>query len=183
MLSALCESAPEGLNLENIMDLFAHPVTVAGLVSFVALGAWAMGRLQGPVAFPGDAAGLSGTRLPGAQAQASEGADAAASALAGAEPNQSGERSRLLSALALADSLGDLHEEVTAFRRQERVFDTLAPDLLQKRAMSDDAAAGFRRIDATDRPGGPATDGFVFTSSAQLVRSDDRFNPRQAYRS
>jgi hypothetical protein len=142
-----------------------------------------MGRLQGPVAFPGDAAGLSGQQLRGGQAQASEGDDAATSALAGAEPNQSGERSQLLSALALADSLGDLHEEVTAFRRQERVFDTLAPDLLQMRAMSDDAATELRQIGATNRSGGPAADGLVVASSAQLVRSDDRLNPRQAYRS
>jgi hypothetical protein len=163
------------------MDLFAHPVTVAGLVSFVALGAWAMGRLQGAASVPDNAPAMPETRERGGHAHCGERANAATGAAAG--QSQPGARSQLLSALALADSLGDLHEEISAFRRQERVFATLAPDLLQLRAMSDDCATGFRRIGATDQPGGPAADGFVVTSLAPLVQSDDRLNPRQAYRS
>lgn len=179
------------------MDLFAYPVTVAGLVSFVALGAWAMGRLQGPVAIPGDAAALPGTRLRDGQAHSGVRANPATetpSALRGAGPNLQGERSKSISALELVDSLGDLHEEVTAFRRQERVFATLAPDLLLLSAMSDYAATGLGQTGATDWPGGPmfdcddqrasyAADGFVVTSSAPLVWSDDRLNRRQRFRS
>jgi hypothetical protein len=102
------------------MDLFANPVTLGGLAAFVALGAWAMGRLQGAAEYA----------APARDSQAPQRHDQQTSLVPEAPGNP-----------ALADSLGELHAEISAFRRQERVLASLEAELLPLAIGSGDYAA------------------------------------------
>ena len=194
------------------MDLFANPVTLSGLAAFVALGAWAMGRLQGAAATPVQAGDppvqrrYHATEHSVADPTLAARCEPALPAL-GADPatgEQLDPRYDLLSAMVSADSLGELHAEITAFRRQERVLTTMAPDLLPLHCGSDKFAqrayhAGdFRRLSRADpgsgqtlRPAGPGghkqrppagTDRIGFAQAAASMGTENGVNLRRAYR-
>lgn len=148
------------------MDLFANPVTLGGLAAFVALGAWAMGRLQGAAEPPCPVRYPDGPRrrdrhnhlVPDAPVKH-----------ALAAPPQSGTRSQLMSSLELADSLGELHAEISAFRRQERVLASLEAELLPLHIASGDYAA--------------AADPAGFAPLVSQMQKDGAINPQPALRS
>lgn len=118
------------------MDVFLSPAGLVAAMCCVALAGWALGRWQGK------------ERLLGAQVS---GPDTLPAAPGGAKP-----KLPTLSAIAQTDlgvasdnaiSLSDLHDEVTAFRRRERVFATLAPATLCLDPQSPDALNDHFRIE------------------------------------
>ena len=148
------------------MDLFANPVTLGGLVAFIALGAWAMGRLQGAAEQLGPARDPRVPQRPDrndAPGQSLPGGHALAAAL---QPDAS---SQLLPSLALADSLGDLHAEISAFRRQERVLTSLEAELMPLHFATGDCVA--------------KADPAGFAPLAPPVRTEGALSPRQVLRS
>lgn len=145
------------------MDLLANPVTLGGLVAFVALGAWAMGRLQGAVEEPGPA------RDPHVPQRSDHPFQTVTGGHALSAVPQPDARSQLHASLALADSLGELHAEISAFRRRERVLASLAAELLPSHIASGDYAA--------------AADPAGFAPLAPPVRTEGALSPRQALRS
>lgn len=110
------------------MEQIANLVTLGGIIALVALGAWAMGRSQGASGLlcehcdarptRGCAASwdLVDTPLPGAPVVAEL-----------LTPWAHDPCTELLNGPEGLVSLGDLHAEVSAFRRRERVFATLGP--------------------------------------------------------
>jgi len=96
--------------MELLLD---GPAALGGMMMSVALGAWSLGRWQGSFAVPEDA-GPRDTRLRDAGAPDRPGAVA--------EPGPQAARAERRSALAVADSLGELHAEISAYRRAEQVL-------------------------------------------------------------
>jgi hypothetical protein len=115
----------KGLNGILPMEYLAAPAALWGLISCIALGAWALGRWQGGA---GWAANMPVALPPPRDPRAAQ-------ALAEAKPstpvsNPAQRRIDGLHALDSAISLGDLHDEISAFRRREQIFATLAPGAL-----------------------------------------------------
>jgi hypothetical protein len=107
------------------MVFLAAQAALWGLISCVALGAWALGRWQAGAGWAANSlAGLSSPRDPQIVPALAE---AKASTLASipAQGRDDGPH-----ALDSAISLGDLHDEISAFRRREQIFATLAPGAL-----------------------------------------------------
>lgn len=96
------------------MDLFADgPAALGGILISVAIGGWTLGRWQGGFAAPEDARAQTGREA------------ATAGALPAAlhpTPRSDTARAQWGAALAAADSLGELHAEISAYRRAEQVF-------------------------------------------------------------
>ncbi|MCL9998234.1 MAG: hypothetical protein NBV68_02535 [Erythrobacter sp.] len=103
------------------MELLANgPALLGAIVISVALGAWSLGRWQGGLALTDDAAPAA---LPtGGEAEEAHVQCAAPRGTAGAAPCQNAARTERRTALAAADSLGELHAEITAYRRAQKVF-------------------------------------------------------------
>ena len=91
------------------MELLVNgPAVLGAIVISVALGAWSVGRWQGGLAVTGEA----GEAL---MQRASLGSACAA-------PCQDAARAERRTALPAADSLGELHAEISAYRRAQRVL-------------------------------------------------------------
>ena len=108
------------------MDISAGPAALGGMMMCVALASWALGRWQGgvvaledadsgdladPVAAPRIAVRLSPAAVPAA-------------------PCQHAAREERHVALAGAASLGELHAEITAYRRAEQVLARVEGEVL-----------------------------------------------------
>ncbi|WP_156443417.1 hypothetical protein [Erythrobacter sp. CCH5-A1] len=101
------------------MDLLANgPAALGGLLISVAMGGWTLGRWQGGFAALDDA-------------RAPAGRDTAEAGALSALPGIDVARTRRAAALAAADSLGELHAEISAYRRAEQVFASSEADGLQ----------------------------------------------------
>ena len=98
------------------MDLFAGSAMLGGIMGAV-FAAWALGRWQGGLADTGGArvAGPIGTVVAATVAEPQAGA-------ASAMPCQQAERAARREAFHTAASLGELHAEVSAYRRAEQVL-------------------------------------------------------------
>lgn len=174
------------------MEFMANPPTLGGGFALAVLFAWALGRLQGAAGLGGGLGGGLGSGQGGDHRPALDQpliAPPAGVPLAAAtcpEPS----RSALLTALAAADQLGDLHDEVSAFRRRERVFATLSPDLLQPAPMADDAARVCVRVGVIGLPvcdgigcrvaGASAAPGAIAATEAAPILRVDSVSPRRA---
>jgi len=169
------------------MEFLANPPTLGGGIALAVLFAWALGRLQG-AASPGGGLGASPDSDHRPALDQPVIAPPVGGPLAAAicpEPS----RSALLTALAAADLLGDLHDEVSAFRRRERVFATLSPDLLEPAPMADDAARVCLRVGVIGLPicdgvgcrvaGISAAPGGITTTEAAPLLRVDSVNPRR----
>lgn len=96
------------------MDILASPASLGGLVSLVVLGAWAVGRWQGGAAFAQWHERQVAPDVPGQ-------IPPDCLQLGGANRSQAPES---------AISLSQLHDEISAFRRQEQIFAAVTPDAL-----------------------------------------------------
>lgn len=146
----LWEACRERLDGELCMEWMANPPTLGGFIGLVALFAWAMGRLQGVSGQNEDLRsqprGDHGTVTEKSLVASQTGAPLSAASLS-QEP-----RSALLAALAASDKLCDLHDEVSAFRRRERVFATFAPELLQRIPKVADSTRVCLRVGVISHP-------------------------------
>lgn len=98
------------------MELLAGgPAALGGIMLCVALGAWTLGRWQGGLAAPEEPA------LP-ARGEAGEARMQSAPQRPGAAPCQDAAKAERCTALAGADSLGELHAEISAYRRAQQVL-------------------------------------------------------------
>lgn len=96
------------------MDFFAvGPAALSGILIGAAICGWAFARLQGWFA-----------ALEDGPVPAGQDASAAGALPAALHPSPSVDTARALwgAALAAADSLGELHAEINAYRRAENVF-------------------------------------------------------------
>lgn len=101
------------------MDMFVSgPAALGGLLISVAMGGWTLGRWQGGFA------ALEEARVPA-------GHEAAEAGALPALPGSDSARTRSAAALAAADSLGELHAEISAYRRAEQVFASADADGLR----------------------------------------------------
>lgn len=100
------------------MDLFADgPAALGGILISVAIIGWTLGRWQGGFAAPEDARAPAGRE---------KGAAGALPASLHPSPGVDAARAQRGAALAAADSLGELHAEISAYRRAEQVL--VGPD-------------------------------------------------------
>lgn len=128
------------------MEFFADgPAVLGGIMMSVALGAWTLGRWQGGLTLPEDQtapaphapeeerAGLA--PLPSDTAQVAEVV-----------------RAERRSALAVADSLGELHAEISAYRRAEQVLASPEGVGLRLRPLNADARCECRHLGVMGEP-------------------------------
>lgn len=104
------------------MDFSGGPAALGGIMMCIALGAWSMGRWQAL-----RTAGEIPSALPRSTAAARE------PALAPIEPCQHAARAERRLALPTDDRLGELHVEISAYRRAERVLAKIEGDVLLSR--------------------------------------------------
>lgn len=111
---------PEELDGEMTMEFLASgPAMLGGIMMSVALGSWSLGRWQGGLARSDD---LSPAVTPAIGEAGEAPALRTAMGAVGAPPCQDAARAERRTALAVADSLGELHAEITAYRRAEKVL-------------------------------------------------------------
>lgn len=129
------------------MDLWDGPAALGGMMMCVALGAWTLGRWQGGLAVPEDSAGRT-------LARAGEVAPAPPHSVAEGLPTpcQQEALAARRAVLAVADSLGELHAEVSAYRRSEQVLADARPDELVLRHRGDPTGHPCRHIGLTGQP-------------------------------
>lgn len=130
------------------MDLSGGPAALSGIMMGVALGAWSMGRWQAL-----RTAGDNPCRRPG------ETATARGPALPTIEPCQHAARAERRLALASEDRLGELHVEISAYRRAERVLAKIDGDALPLRSAMSEPGLDCRYLGIVGQPtcGIPAT--------------------------
>lgn len=126
------------------MDFMANgPAVLGGMMLTVAMLAWALGRWQGGFSAAEEA------RKPG-EREAPEGAMQAAPQ--GLEAVHDAARMQRRSALAAADSLGDLHEEISAYRRAQQVLASAEGDGLGINTLAGDARSECRHLGVMGQP-------------------------------
>lgn len=97
------------------MDHFGGPAVLAGVIVGLMLWSWALGRLQRGAAKGPDSAPAPEPVLIEWNAPASASPDSA-------RPCQQAAREERRAALDLSTSLGQIHDEVSAYRREAQVF-------------------------------------------------------------
>jgi hypothetical protein len=121
------------------------PAVLGGIMLSVALGAWALGRWQGGLALP-DHQAAPETFEPGeTRVQAAPVAPQSA-------PCQDTARAERRTALAVADSLGELHAEVSAYRRAQQVLAGPEGDGLRLRPLHEDTRSECRYLGVMGEP-------------------------------
>lgn len=128
----LREALPEGLDGEVEMEFFGGPAALGGIIMCVALGAWMLGRWQGGVVPAADAGGsaVEGRLGETLAAEAPQPASPLRRSGAPVIPCQQAAQAERRGALEIAASLGDLHAEVSAYRRAEQVLAGLTQEQL-----------------------------------------------------
>lgn len=111
------------------MELLTNgPAVLGGIMMSVAIGSWSLGRWQSGL-------GVSGDPAPAPAPVAGEAGEAplprAPLRTAGAAPCQDAARAERRTALAAADSLGELHAEISAYRRAQKVLEGSDLDVLR----------------------------------------------------
>jgi len=100
------------------------PAVLGGIMMSLAIGSWSLGRWQSGL-------GVPDVPAPGPAPADGEAGDApiqsAPLRTAGSAPCQDAARAERRKALAVADSLGELHAEISAYRRAQKVL--AGPDL------------------------------------------------------
>lgn len=108
------------------MDIAGGPAALGGVMMCVALAAWTLGRWQGGLV----TADNCGALAPDEAGPVRQGVAAALPVSAAADPCQHAARAEHKAALATASSLGDVHAEISAYRRAEQVLVGLDSDPL-----------------------------------------------------
>jgi hypothetical protein len=93
-------------------------------------------------------------------------------------------RAERRSALAVADSLGELHAEISAYRRAEQVLASPEGDGLRLRPLSADARRECRHLGVMGEPtcGCPETARMACTSGTRCARAEPLPLPAMAER-
>lgn len=129
------------------MDLWDGPAALGGIMMCVALGAWTLGRWQGGLAVPEDGAGRApcdaGDAAPALRTAATEHPTA---------PCQQDALAARRAVLAVADSLGELHAEISAYRRAEQVLADAEPGELVMRHRCAETGRACRHVGLTGEP-------------------------------
>lgn len=107
------------------MDLFGGPAMLGGVMTCIALGAWLLGRWQGGFTPGPDEPDRAALLL-----QTERDAAAPGSGPATATPCRQAARAERCGALEAPASLGDLHAEVSAYRRAQQVLADIGRDQL-----------------------------------------------------
>jgi hypothetical protein len=135
------------LDGKTVMEFFANPATLLGVITGVGISAWALGRWQGaPLGH--------GSQCPHPALTQPVLCDA--DAVPAASPCQEQAREERLIALQDPVSLCALHDEVSAFRRTENVFATLEPDDLLRASQRAGNDRDCRYIGLIGQPTCPA---------------------------
>lgn len=119
------------------MDFAEGSAALGGIIIWAALAIWALSRSQGrPLGRPAarDAVSRNAVLRPAVPL----GQDTA--------------RAERHAALAAADALGELHAEISAYRRAEQVLAQLDGDGLRMRALVEDARAECRYLGLIGEP-------------------------------
>lgn len=129
------------------MDLSGGPAALSGIMMGVALGAWSMGRWQGGLAVSGD---RTPAAAPTAGPVCSEADEAPIQRATDAAPCQEAAQAERRNAMAAADSLGELHDEISAYRRAQKVLAGINCDGLGLNLA--EARSECRYMDLMDEP-------------------------------
>jgi hypothetical protein len=134
------------LDGEVTVEFFANgPAMLGGIILSVALGAWTLGRWQGGLAASDDP-GAPASREPGeARMQAAPLPPAPA-------PQHDTARAERRAALVVADSLGALHAEVSAYRRAQQVLAGPEGEGLRLRPVFEDTRSQCRHLGVMGEP-------------------------------
>ena len=130
------------------MDFFGGPAALGGIIMCVALGAWILGRWQGSdVSAGGTCEPVRDLPLSPADHVAPDRSDWPAPI-----PCQQAALAERRGALDAALSLGELHAEVSAYRRAQQVLADLAGDQLDLPARRSGALPECRYVGLTGQP-------------------------------
>jgi hypothetical protein len=112
------------------MNFAGGPAALCGMIMCVALAAWTLGRWQGGLVI-GEAHGTFPSGVAGSLPLGAAGLQPLRTAAA---PCQAAARAERKVALAAAASLGEIHAEISAYRRAEQVLAGLQDDPLSRMA-------------------------------------------------
>lgn len=130
------------------MDFFGGPAALGGIIMCVALGAWILGRWQGMVV----SAGRTRDSVRDLRTSPSDHAAPDQNERPAPFPCQQATVAERRGALDVALSLGELHAEVSAYRRAEQVLADFAGDQLHLPARRSGARAECRYVGLTGQP-------------------------------
>lgn len=130
------------------MELLDGPAVLGSIIMFATLAAWAFGRVQGGLAVPEETAAPVGERSLARPAEAAPPAGSAAAST----PCQHAARNERSVALAAAPALGDMHEEIAAYRRAQQVFAGMDEDGLRLVPVQHAGPRNCRFIGLTGEP-------------------------------
>ncbi len=135
------------------MDIAEGPAVLGGIVIWAALGAWALGRWQGGLVAPADLPASTPSQQPSGEAGPAPDYAAKPSARAPHRtPCQDAARDERRIALAAAPSLGEVHDEITAYRRTEHILAQFAEEMPQIHQRHGAGMGGCRFVGLTGEP-------------------------------
>lgn len=140
------------------MDISGGPAVLGGIIIWAALGAWALGRWQGGLVAGPDAMAApthpadAGDQPAAAGAGAADPVPPAACAAPEPAPCQDAARDERRVALDAAPCLGQVHREITAYRRAEQVLAGFDADVLRLDPLPQGMVDGCRFIGLTGEP-------------------------------
>jgi hypothetical protein len=134
------------LDGEVTVEFFANgPAMLGGIILSVALGAWTLGRWQGGLALPEDQSAPASHEPGEARMQAAPLPPAPA-------PQHDTAHAERRAALVVADSLGALHAEVSAYRRAQQVLAGPEGEGLRLRPVFEDTRSQCRHLGVMGEP-------------------------------
>ncbi len=135
-----------GLDGEVVMELLADgPAVLGGIMMSVAIGAWSLGRWQSGL-------GVPDAPTPEPAPVGGEAGEALIRHAAAVAPCQDDARAERRTALAVADSLGELHAEISAYRRAQQVLAGPDADRLGLHAQLADVRSECRYLGLMGEP-------------------------------
>lgn len=139
------------------MDLFASPAVLGGIMICVALAAWTVGRWQGGLA-PSARDRREARAAPALPALVHEAPDLRRGGQPDATPCQHAAQAERRGALEAAASLGDLHAEVSAYRRAQQVLSGMEREQLDLVLVAAGGGRECRYIGISGQPTCPIHD-------------------------
>jgi len=121
------------------------PAVLGGIMMSVALGAWTIGRWQGGLTIPDD-------QISSSHREPEEERASLAPPLSYATQGPATAQADRQIALAVADSLGELHAEISAYRRAQQVLAGPEGDGLRLRPLHEDARRECRHLGVMGEP-------------------------------
>lgn len=125
------------------------PAGLGAIMVSVAIGSWSLGRWQSGIAASEDV-------IPAPASAGGEAGEApmprAALRATGAMSCQDAARAERQTALAAADSLGELHADISAYRRAEKVLASPDGEELRRRSLLADARSECRFLGLMGEP-------------------------------